>query len=159
MNVSGTWTGEYIFEEAACDKEARGVAGHAVQFEMVLEQGWLGMLSGRVKDDARTGYPEEGKVKGKVRGGWLEFRRIMPVLRMMHEGNRMTLEKWAERRKVVMDTDRSSPPLLFQGKLSEDGKTVEGAWKLEGFIIEVPGSYLKEMVPKVGGTWRAQRKG
>lgn len=158
MNVSGTWTGEYIFDEAASDKEAKGVAGHVIQFEMNLQQGWLGMLSGSVKDDARTGFAEEGKVKGKVKGDWIEFRRLMPVTRMLHEAGRITLERWAERRKVVMDTDRAMPPILFQGKLSADGKSVEGAWRVDSYIIEVPGSYLKEMVPAVGGMWRATRK-
>ena len=163
MNVSGTWTGEYHFEEGACDKEASAVVGHVVQFEMTLKQGWLGMLSGTVKDDARTGYPEEGQIKGKFKtgktGGWVEFRRIMPVWRMMHDVGRVTLERWAERRKVVMDTEKAGPALLFEGNLSEDGNEIEGTWKLPGETIMVPGSYLQEPLPTVGGTWRVRRKG
>ena len=158
MNVSGTWSGDYIFEEGACDKEAQSVVGHAIHFEMTLQQGWLGMLSGKVKDDPRTGYPEEGKIKGKLKGEWIEFRRLMPVLRLMNETGRITLERWAERRKVVMDIERPSPPLLFQGKITDDGKTIEGTWRLDGFTIEVPGSYLQENVPAVGGSWRAALK-
>jgi hypothetical protein len=158
MNVSGNWTGEYLFEESASDKAAHAVAGHVVQFEMTMHQGWLGLLSGTVKDDVRTGFPEEGKIKGRLKGDWIEFRRLMPVTRMLHETGRVTLERWAERRKVVIDTDRPMPPILFQGQLSADGQSVEGAWKLEGYTLEVPGSYLSEQVPSVGGTWKARRK-
>jgi hypothetical protein len=157
MNVSGTWTGEYIFEEGASDKEAQGVAGQVVGFEMDLQQGWLG-ITGTVKDDPRTGFAEEGKIKGKLKGDWLEFRRLMPVTRMLHEHGRITLERWAERRKVVMDTERPMPPILFQGRISADGQSVEGEWKLESYILEVPGSYLKQLVPAIGGSWRARRK-
>ena len=123
MNVSGTWVGEYLFEETAGDKEAVAVAGHIVAFTMDLTQGWLGAVSGKVQDDARTGYPEEGKVKGKIKGTMLEFRRLMPVFRMMHETGRITLEKWSERRKVLIDSDRAAPPMLFEGEL----KAAEGA--------------------------------
>jgi hypothetical protein len=155
MNVGGTWQGEYRFEEAACDEEAAGVAGQVVQFTMELQQGWLGAVSGTVRDDERTGFAEAGKIKGKLRGELLEFRKLMPVLRLMHESSRMTLEQWAQRRNVVMDTDRGCPPILFEGEVKAD--EIAGTWKMLGEIIEVPGSYQRIMLPAVGGSWRARR--
>jgi hypothetical protein len=158
MSVSGTWQGEYLFEEGGGDKEAASIAGHIIGFTMQLSQGWLGMVSGTVQDDKRTGYTEEGKIKGKAKGRSLEFRRVMPVLRFMHESSRITLEQWAERRKIVIDTDRASPPLLFEGQLSEDGNSIAGTWKLPGQTIEIPGSYQHLVIPTVGGTWKARRQ-
>src|SRR3954465_3873637 len=107
MDVTGTWKGEYTFEEGE-DGEGRAVAGTVVAFTMKLKQGWFGSFTGTVQDDPRTGFPEEGTIKGKVRPGKdgpiLVFEKMMPTLRLIHEASRITLEKWAERRGVVFDT-------------------------------------------------------
>jgi hypothetical protein len=159
MNLTGTWQGEYVFDEAAGDPDAAGVAGQVVRFTLQLQQGWLGAVTGTATDDARTGFPEPGKVKGKLKGKVLEFRRVMPVLRLVHETSRLSLAQWAERRRVVMDTDQPSPPLLFEGELNDAGTAIEGAWRMPGVTIEVPGSYQRLVIPAVGGTWRARRDG
>ncbi len=179
MNVSGSWEGEYIFEDITEADEDDGdqsgdsssdapdnpkkterpsMAGQIVAFTMDLQQGWLGAVNGTVQDDVRSGFEEPGKIKGKLKGTTLEFRKLMPVLRLLHESGRPSLEKWAERRKIVIDTEQPSPAILHDGTLSADGKTVEGQWRMPETTIEVPGSYMHLTLPELGGTWRMRRK-
>jgi hypothetical protein len=158
MSIEGAWQGEYRFEEGACDKEAADMGGHIVGFTMEIQSGWLGSISGTMQDDARTGFSEAGKLKGKAKGKYVEFRRAVAVYRMIHEAGRPTLEQWAERRKIVIDSDRTAPAMLFEGTLTDDGQAYEGTWKMHGETLQVPGSYLQFPVPTVGGTWRMRRK-
>ena len=156
MNVSGTWKGEYTFEET---EGAKGVAGHVVPFTLTLKQGWLGMISGTVQDDTRAGFPEAGTVKGRLKKRTLGFRRHHPVFRLMHESSRITLEQWADRHKVVVDLVRAHPAILHMGDLSEDGRTLKGRWRMPPLKVEIPGSYLTLDMPAVGGTWTVSRAG
>src|SRR5262245_43315511 len=104
MDINGTWQGEYTYEVLeGQENELKQVAGSVVEFTMELKQGWLGSVSGTVQDDQRTGFPEKGVIKGKIKGNVLAFTKQMPVLRLMHETGRLTLEQWAERRKMVID--------------------------------------------------------
>jgi hypothetical protein len=159
MNITGTWKGEYIFEEMD-EKEGGGkyMAGQVVNFTMTLKQGWLGMVSGTVQDDARAGFPEKGAVKGRVKKNEFGFRKLMPVMRMIHENSRLTLEQWADRHKMVMDTNRGHPAILHMGEISADGETMEGRWRVSATSIEVPGSYQQLQLPTMGGSWTMARQ-
>ena len=159
MNITGTWKGEYVFEEMD-EKEGGGkhMAGQVVHFTMTLKQGWLGMVSGTVQEDVRTGFAEAGVIKGKVKKNVFGFKKLMPVLRMIRENSRLTLEQWAERHKMVMDTSRGHPAILHMGDISADGQTMEGRWRISATSIEVPGSYQQLQLPMVGGSWKMARQ-
>ena len=63
MNVTGTWKGEYAFEESE-EGAGKSVAGTVVTFTLKIKQGWLGSFAGTIQEDPRTGFPEPGEVKG-----------------------------------------------------------------------------------------------
>ena len=150
MDVSGTWKGEYTFEEGE-EGEGRAVAGNVVTFTMKLKQGWFGSFTGTVQDDPRTGFQEEGTIKGKVRPGKdgpvMVFEKMMPMLRLIHESSRITLERWAERLNVVMGTKIAHPKIRHIGDLSADGKTVDGTWLMQEESFSVPGSGQRPGTP------------
>ena len=130
MNITGTWKGEYTFEEMdPADAGGKYMAGHVVNFTMQLKQGWLGMVSGTVQQDVRTGFAEAGTVRGRVKGNVFGFKKHFPVFRLIHENSRLTLEQWADRHKVVIDTNRPHPAILYMGDISDDGQTIEGRWR------------------------------
>ncbi len=155
MDISGTWTGEYAFDEIP---EAKAVAGHVVTFSVTLKQGWLGFITGTIQDDARTGFPEPGVIKGRIKKDSFGFRKIMPKFRMIHESNRITLEQWSDRHKLVINTSQPHPPILHMGKISADGNSIEGRWRIPAITIDVPGSYQAVAVPVLTGTWKISRK-
>jgi len=74
MNVTGTWKGEYTFEETTGGGEKR-VLGKIVTFTMTLRQGWLGSIGGTVQDDPREGFAEEGAIRGKLKGNVLSLEK------------------------------------------------------------------------------------
>jgi hypothetical protein len=160
MDVTGTWKGEYTFEEGE-DGAGKQVAGVVVTFTLTLKKGWFGAFAGTVQEDARTGFVEAGTVKGRVRPGRegpvMVFEKLMPRLRMMHDGSRVTLEQWAERRKVVMNTDVAHPKIRHIGDISPDGRTVEGTWMQSEFQLSVPGSHERLTLPTIAGTWKLTR--
>ena len=155
MSIAGTWKGEYTFDES---KGAEAAAGHVVPFTLELKPGWLGAVAGSMLDDPRAGFKEPGTIKGTFKKGVLRFRKLQPTLRMFHERNWMTLEETAERHKFVVDEDKGHPPIFFAGELSEDGNSIKGSWKMEGFDLDIPGSYRKIQLPTVGGAWHATRQ-
>ena len=116
MNVTGTWTGEYIYEETK-DGGSRLVVGTVVPFTMELKQGWLNMFSGTIQEDPEAGFPEKGVIKGRLKGRVMIFEKIMPVLRMIHEKNHSTLEQIADRFTIVIDTDTPHPKIRHIGDL------------------------------------------
>jgi hypothetical protein len=158
MDVTGTWKGEYAFEESE-GGAGKAVAGNVVTFTMVLKQGWLGSVTGTVQDDPRAGFPEQGTIKGKVKGQVISFDKSMPLLRLIHEHGRLTLEQWAERRKVVMDTKIPHPKIRHLGDASADGNSFEGTWMVNEETVAVPGSYEKLVIPTLAGTWKMTRAG
>ena len=128
---------------------------------MQLKQGWLG-ISGTVQDDPRAGFPEQGIIKGKLRKGSkgedvFVFEKIMPMLRIIHESGMVTLEVWADRRKVVMDTKLPHPKIRHIGDISADGNTMEGTFLMEEEAIPVPGSHESLMLPRLAGTFKLTR--
>jgi hypothetical protein len=157
MNVTGTWKGEYIFEETK-DGGSRLVVGTVVEFTMELKQGWLGMVNGTITEDATVGFAEPGVIKGRLKERVLVFEKLMPKMRMIHEKSRMTLEQIADRYGVVMDTDTKHPKIRHIGDLSEDGKTMEGTWLMQEFSLAIPGSGQSISLPKLAGTWKVTRE-
>jgi hypothetical protein len=156
MNVTGTWKGEYTFEEAE-GGAGKAVAGTVVTFTLKLKQGWLGSFSGTIQEDPRSGFPEAGEVKGKVKGTVIIFEKSMPKLRLIHEHGMVSLEQWAERRKVVMDTDMPQPKIRHLGDFSADGNSAEGTWLMDEDSVPVPGSYERLQLPTLAGTWKMSR--
>jgi len=155
MNISGNWEGEYVVDESDA---APQVAGEVVRFTMTLKQGWLGMVSGTVQDDVRTGFPEAGTIKGRIKGETFGFKKLQPKLRLMHERSRLGLEQVADRYKVVIDTGRAHPAILHMGKVSADGKEMEGKWRMPSTEVDVPGSSQGLTTVVLTGTWKARRK-
>jgi hypothetical protein len=156
MNVTGTWKGEYVFEETK-DGGSRYVAGTVVPFTVHLKLGWFGSLAGTVKEDPDTGFPEEGQIKGKIKGSVLIFEKLMPKMRLMHEKSRMTLEQIAERSSFVLDTDHPHPPIRHIGDLSPDGNAIEGTWLSPEYQLNIPGSGQIIAIAKLAGTFKLTR--
>jgi hypothetical protein len=157
MNITGTWKGEYVFEETK-DGGERKVLGTVVPFTMVLKQGWLGTFSGTVQDDPRTGFAEEGAIKGRIKGNVISFEKLMPVMRFLHEPNRMTLEQFADRYKLVIDTHVPHPKIRHIGDMSADGNSVEGTWLAPEERMPVPGSAATVQLPILAGSWKMTRQ-
>ena len=157
MNVTGTWKGEYIFEETK-DGGSRLVVGTVVGFTMELKQGWWGVLSGTIQEDPEVGFPEKGAIKGRLKDRVLIFEKIMPKLRMIHEKSRKTLEHIADRYTIVIDTDTPHPKIRHIGDLSGDEKTIEGTWLMPEFKLGIPGSGQSIDLPKLAGTWKMSRE-
>ncbi len=156
MNVTGAWKGEYTFEETA-EGGGKEVAGTVVTFTLQLKQGWLGAVSGTIKEDPRVGFAEEGTVKGHLKGKVLSFDKLMPVPRLINEKSRLTLEQWTERHKIVMDLNEPHPKIGHIGDVSEDGNTIEGTWLMKELRMQVPGSGNMFYIPKLAGTWKITR--
>ncbi len=156
MDVTGTWTGEYTFEETK-DGGSRLVVGKVVTFKMVLKQGWFGMVTGTIEEDPDEGFPEKGQIKGKLRGTVLVFEKMMPKLRMMHERSRKTLEQLAEQNTFVIDTDKPHPKIRHIGDLAADGKSMEGTWMEPEESLSIPGSAQTIGIPKLVGAWKVTR--
>ncbi len=155
MNLSGVWRGHYTYDEHAT---LTRLPAHPIAFEMTLRQKWFGMVAGTVQDDPKDGFPDLGKIRGSFKNGTFSFRKLMPTLRMVHEGSQATLEEWAQRRNIATsDFPVAHPPILFRGKLSEDGQTLEGVFSLAEMTIEVPGYYRGLPIPLITGTWTAKR--
>jgi hypothetical protein len=156
MNVTGTWKGEYTFEETK-DGGSRAVMGTVVPFTLELKQGWLGSVTGTVKEDPDTGFPEPGTIKGKIKGAVLIFEKLMPKMRLMHEKSRVTLEQIGDRFNFVLDTDTPHPPIRHIGDLSDDGNTIEGTWLSPEYQLNIPGSGQNIGIPKLCGTFKVTR--
>jgi len=157
MNITGTWKGEYAIEETS-EGGGKAVAGTVVGFTMELKQGWLGSVTGTIKEDDRMGFAEKGEIKGKLRGNVFTFDKLMPVFRLIHERSRLTLEQWAERYKVVMASDEPHPKIGHIGDVSPDGKSMEGTWLMKEVIMQVPGSGSALQLPKMAGTFKMNRQ-
>ena len=156
MSLAGTWKGEYVFEETK-DGGSRLVVGTVVSFTMELKEGWFGTVTGTIKEDPEVGFPEEGVIKGKIKGTVLVFEKAMPKLRMMHEKKRTTLDEIVERYSVVMDTEEKHPKIRHIGDLSADGNTIEGTWLSPEFSLNIPGSSQSIGIPKLAGTFKMTR--
>ncbi|HEY4330282.1 MAG TPA: hypothetical protein VGN88_11145 [Phycisphaerae bacterium] len=156
MNITGKWKGDYTFEETTEGGE-RKVLGTTVTFTMELKQGFLSSVSGTVQDDPRAGFPEAGTIKGKLKGNILSFEKIQPLMRLVHEPTRMTVEELAERHKVVMDTKIRHPKIRHIGDISADGNSIEGTWLSPEQSIEIPGSYQSVQLPKLAGSFKMSR--
>ena len=157
MNITGTWKGEYSFEETTGGGEKR-VLGTVVPFTMQLKRGWLSSISGTVQDDPRHGFAEEGVIKGKLKGNVITFEKIQPILRMMHEPSRMNLEQFGERHKIVMETKIPHPKIRHIGDISADCNSVEGTWIVHETSMPVPGSMQIIALPTLAGSWKMTRQ-
>jgi len=157
MNITGTWKGEYSFEETTGGGEKR-VLGTVVAFTMQLKQGWLSSISGTVQDDPRQGFAEEGVIKGKLKGNVMTFEKLQPIMRMIHEPSRMSIEQLAERYKVVMDTKIPHPKIRHIGDVSADGNSAEGTWLVHEESMPVPGSMQSILLPTLAGSWKMTRQ-
>jgi hypothetical protein len=158
MNVTGKWKGEYVFEETTAGGEKK-VLGTVVPFTMELKQGWLGTFTGSVQDDPRSGFAERGRIRGRLKGAVMTFEKIQPKLRFIHEPARTTLEQFADRYKLVLDTNVPHPKIRHIGDLSADGNSVEGTWLVSEERMPVPGSAAVIELPKLAGSWKMTREG
>jgi len=156
MNISGTWKGEYEYEETK-DGGSRLVAGTVVHFTMELKQGWFSSVTGTIKEDPDVGFPEEGEIKGKVKGEMFIFEKAMPKMRLTHEKSRKSIDEVAEQFNLVMDTEHAHPKIRHIGDISKDEKTIEGTWLSPEFALGIPGSSQNIGIPKLAGTFKMTR--
>ena len=156
MNITGTWKGEYIFEETK-DGGSQAVVGTVVAFKMELKQGWLGSVTGTISEDPDTGFPEKGTIKGKLKEKVFVFEKMMPQMRLIHEKSRKSIAQIADQFNLVMDTEHPHPKVRHIGDMSADEKTIEGTWMSPETSLGIPGSAQNIVVPKLVGTFKMTR--
>jgi hypothetical protein len=148
VDVSGIWHGEYRYEPAG--------ENSPVTFTLRLTQDSAGVVVGTVVDGP-GGMPDEGRIIGESRRGRLSFLKRMPVAHVLSPDTGTSVEVG-----VYLASHGYEPAgpveheLLYQGRLSNDGRTLAGEWRLEGVVVP-----LKENFPLYlgggRGTWTATR--
>lgn len=155
MNLTGTWRGDYSYEQS---DDLPKLPSRPIPFEMTLKQRWFGLVTGSIKDDARNGFAEPGKIRGSFKAPAFRFGKHFPRLRIVHEGQNQTLVDWAERWKFVLDDpDEPHPTIHCVGTLSDDGQTLTGTWRIAETKITIPGASGPLRLPELSGTWSAAR--
>ena len=155
MNLSGTWRGQYSFDE---DPNLSKLPSRPIPFEMTLKHHFLGIISGATTDDPRNGFAEPGKIRGRLTGDTLRFKKLFPKLRILHEGKNQTLVDWAEKWGFVLDDpDEPHPAIHFLATLSEGGQSLSGSWRTPETDITIPGANGPLHLPALTGTWSATR--
>jgi hypothetical protein len=142
--IVGTWQGEYAYGPMYGDPPP-----DPVPFRMSLSTGWFGRFAGYVRDDAsRGGMSERGRIRGKVRGEELFFRKVMPVGYAFDDGgDQVSYDDLARQ----LDIPRSALPthhvIEYYGRF--DGQQLRGSWRIPPLHPDQPAST---------GTWSARRQ-
>ncbi|MFT5525273.1 MAG: hypothetical protein ACI9G1_005567 [Pirellulaceae bacterium] len=112
--LAKVWHGKYRYDiNEHLDRTEK-----EVQFEMHLELKWFGRFTGEIAED-ETGIPEWAKVKGQVTGQSIQFSKQYPSLWASNENGEM-----------VTIPGQSSVEILYQGKLSDDHRSIVGTWQI-----------------------------
>lgn len=139
----GNWKGFYKFDNEKIQK----IIGHnETEFEIIIDKFDGKKFSGKVSDDEKTGgMKETGEIIGKIENNEIYFEKLMPKNYQIHiNGERERLE-------------RKHPTIYYFGKLSNDGKKIEGSWKFKKRL-----GFLFHLIPIIynpgNGTWKMELK-
>ena len=115
-----------------------------VRFKMAISVGWFGWVSGSIIDDEH-GIPEKARLRGHLRAQKLEFKKRYTKLWIANtEGETVCLP------------EQSSIPLLYRGKISDDGNRLVGTWETLPESRKINGQLVA--FPVLTGTWNAVRE-
>ena len=149
MNLSGTWTGEYSDDFGT----------HPIDFTLTLNQRWLFRLREVVLDGV-GGMPEDGLVEGWTCGTRIRFRKLMPIARVVVDGGTRTLrEQLALRDGEILAGDPPHPPILYEGRVSSDGRSAAGTWRIAVHHVPLADGERSLRMGGITGTWKARRAG
>ena len=147
MDATGIWHGTYRYEPED--------GASSVDFTMRVSQHADGTVTGTVTDGP-GGMPEEGRIIGTCRRSQLQFLKLMPVARVgAADGTREVSALLAE------DGHEPNGPLehgqiLYEGRLTADGGTVAGTWRLDGCAVPLKGGQTAHFAG-ARGVWSATR--
>ena len=124
---------------------------------MRLAQDADGHVSGTVSDGP-GGMPEEGRIIGTARRGRLQFLKLMPVGRVgAADGTEEVLAFLAEAGHEA-DGPLEHPQILYEGRLTSDGRTVTGTWRLDDYRVPLKDGQTCTLAG-ARGVWSATRAG
>jgi len=149
-DVEGVWDGQFLRDGAA--------PGEGVPFTLTLKEGWFGRFRGTVREDpARGGVPEEGRIRGRVKGFNLRFVKWMPVL-YMPDGT--TASRYIlETQGVDVQHEIGHPPVIYEGRYDPENDRARGAWLFGPYkiFIWIDGVSVRHEVERATGTWEIRR--
>ena len=108
---------------------------------MAISVGWFGWVSGSIIEDEH-GIPEKARLRGQLRTQELVFKKRYTKLWIANTNG-----------ETVCIPGQSSAPLLYRGKISDDGKRLEGIWETLPESRKIDGQLVT--FPILTGTWNA----
>lgn len=149
-DVDGEWEGR-------CLRDGSG-SQDGVPFTLSLKTGWFGRLRGVVREDAwRGGPPQEGQIRGRVKGLDLRIIKWMPVLYM--PDGKTAAEHILETQGLDVGGDVAHPPILYEGRYDLAAGAARGVWTYGPYKMTfwVDGATARLEVERATGTWEIRR--
>jgi hypothetical protein len=152
-NVEGEWRGRYFYD-LVNDLYPR----EGVPFEMSLAEGWFGRFRGKVREDAsQGGLPEEGRIRGRIRGDRISFLKRMPIYHVA--GGATMAEYILEHYRVDVRRHLRHPPIRYVGKYDFVADRATGRWSIarHKLLTLARGRLLVFGTERTTGTWEIRR--
>jgi hypothetical protein len=137
-NLAKIWHGTYRYDI----NDEFNPSEKQTQFEMYLTLKWFRRFAGEIAED-ETGIPEWAKVEGHVNGQLIHFNKKYPSL-WASDGNG----------EMVTIPGQSSVEIIYDGKLSEDNRTITGTWQIPFQTRIIFGQDCE--FAETSGTWGAK---
>lgn len=137
MITNGKWAGYYKYDNKRI-QELKGI--EHTNFEIDITSIHNNLFKGSVEDDQKTGgTPGIGEISGEINGDEITFIKQMPIRALLTpDGGRRTFNK-------------PHPKIFYWGRLSEDGKSAAGKWKINCGVSFV--GLLMVITKTTTGTW------
>jgi hypothetical protein len=146
--IAGNWEGRYSYDRSGIPDG---------EFTMVLKRTLLGGIKGEVSD---RGMDSSGTIEGRVWGHTIRFEKRTPVLTLFVDGKVIPASQYIEKKLGVTGVrDVPHPPVIYEGRFSEDFTEASGTWLL-GTLPAVPvnaDQYVTFNEGKTTGTWHMRR--
>lgn len=152
-DIAGDWEGRYLFDEANPAFPRDGVP-----FAMTLAAGWFGRIRGTVREDpSRGGMPEEGRIRGRIRGERIILAKRMPICYI--NGPRPLSTYILEEHGVDIGPSPPHPPILCEGRYDPWKDSASGHWCIGPHKIRIwaGGATIKIDIKRATGTWEMRR--
>jgi hypothetical protein len=147
VDAAGTWHGAYEYEPQD--------GASSVAFAMHLAQDERGRVFGTVTDGP-GGMPEEGRIIGTCRRGRLQFLKLMPVARIGADDGTQEVAAMLAADGHEVDGPLEHPQILYEGRLTPDGRTMAGTWRLDDYAVPLKGGQSAR-INGARGVWSATR--
>jgi hypothetical protein len=152
MKLTGSWSGEYTYGSDYGDG-----SGVSVPFKVSVSESWFGRFAGYVRDEAsRGGMPERGRVRGRRRGARIEFIKSMPIHYAWGGDSLHNLSAYLVEVGGFESPEDLPPHMIrYVGHIAADGQSIEGAWSIVPWSVEIGGQRLQ--LGSGDGTWTAKK--